>query len=318
MVVCSITLLVCIDISAATWSPSRGGSTILEPLPPQELEERQCVRHEHEQRRLEQTKRHLTKAKINLNTMFHSLRHTSEINLKLLQGVKYWGGHRKHPKQDHQHIELHENGCENLPVNVHPSRHWQAPIRASSDRFVEEAESLFHAKIPRHQSTLTSDWKGNEQQLHNDEWIRYWGPDLLQYLENVVDLLGMNKNDVEIVVAMIYMDRACSVETPRSNGVPACPFCAPRTIHRLSLAALVIARQALREESEHIDLRENEEMYIRLSSSLGIPLSQLEIKEMVEWMRYALGDDGLFVTSEEMRTWTCSLETIFSSSYPKN
>jgi len=45
---------------------------------------------------------------------------------------------------------------------------------------------------------------------------------------------------------MIYLDCACTVETPRSNGVPSCPFCAPRMVHRLSLAALLVALRAVR------------------------------------------------------------------------
>ena len=129
-----------------------------------------------------------------------------------------------------------------------------------------------------------------------------------------MDMLGMDKNGLEIIVAMIYIDRACSVETPRSNGVPSLPYCTPRTVHRLSLAALVISNQAVRGKPEHIDIGEDEEMYVRLSLSLGIPLQQLEIKEMVQWMRSALGDNRLFVTSEEITAWSRSLEAIFSSS----
>jgi len=84
----------------------------------------------------------------------------------------------------------------------------------------------------------------------------YWGPDLLPYLEHIAEILHMgnsngndNGNDkssseVEFLLAMIYLDRACSLETPRSNGVPPCPFCGPRTVQRLGLAALVVAKRA--------------------------------------------------------------------------
>ena len=114
---------------------------------------------------------------------------------------------------------------------------------------------------------------------------------------------------------MIYMDRACSVETSRSNGVPSCPFCTPRTVHRLSLAAFIISLQAVRGQDGGGGEQQLEQQYQQLqllSVSLGIPLLQLQ--QMVEWMRSALGDSGLFVTMEEMISWNRSLEIIFSSS----
>jgi len=101
------------------------------------------------------------------------------------------------------------------------------------------------------------------------------------------------------------MDRACSVETSRSNDIPSCPFCTPRTVHRLSLAAFIISLQAVcgGEQQQQLQL---------LSVSLGIPLLQLQ--QMVEWMRAALGDGGLLVTMKELISWNRSLEAIFSSS----
>ena len=244
----------------------------------------------------------------------------------------------------HQNQNLHQN---NVPVNVHPSRTWQPPIQPSSGRLLEDEElSLFHAKIPhpRRSSTSSSseivdddnddnDEKEEEQQeeevtkKHDDELydendIRYWGPDILPYLEYICDKLGIDKNGIEVSLAMIYMDRACSVETSRSNGVPACPFCTPRTVHRLSLAAFVISLQAVRGQAggggggggeQHQQQLEQQYQQLQLLSvSLGIPLLQLE--QMVEWMHSALGDSGLFVTMEEMISWNRSLEIIFSSS----
>lgn len=306
----------------------RGGSTILQPPPPppplQQHQESEMLQHQHHHR--QNPPDHHKEApsfipKIKLKHVANALLHTCEWNRRLLQGLKHWGGRHRSSSQSHQYIEdqkqqLHsntnvhdsqQNKYGNLPVNVHPSRAWQPPIQALSGRLLEEEElSLFHAKIPRSQSSSSSDLDEI-----GEDMVRYWGPDLLPYLEHIVDLLGMDKNGVEISLAMIYMDRACSVETPRSNGVPSCPFCSPRTVHRLSLSALMISIQAVRGEPQHLGMTEDE-YYTRLSLSLGIPLLQLQ--QMVEWMRAALGDDGLYVTLEEMRTWSRSLEAIFSSS----
>jgi len=217
----------------------------------------------------------------------------------------------------------------NLPVNVHPSRTWQPPIQASSGRLLEEEElSLFHAKIPERRSSSSqssseidngiekfkeedgynkekeSEEEVTKNELDDDD-IRYWGPDLLPYLEYICDRLGIDNNGVELSLAMIYMDRACSVETSRSNDIPSCPFCTPRTVHRLSLAAFIISLQAVcgGEQQQQLQL---------LSVSLGIPLLQLQ--QMVEWMLAALGDGGLLVTMKELISWNRSLEAIFSSS----
>jgi len=216
-----------------------------------------------------------------------------------------------------------------IPVNGHSSP-WQPPIQASSDRLLEEELSLFHAQIPeprssssqssseidneieklKHGDGYNKDEESEEEVTKHeldddDDDIRYWGPELLPYLEYICDRLGIDKDGVELSLAMIYMDRACSVETSRSNNIQSCPFCTPRTVHRLSLAALIISLEAVcgREQQQQLQL---------LSVSLGIPLLQLQ--QMVEWMRAALGDGGILVTMKELIAWNHSLDAIFSLS----
>ena len=224
-----------------------------------------------------------------------------------------------------------------LPVNVHPSRTWQPSIREFSGRTFEDEElTLFHAKIPRSRSssgeagnttavdtgngnrTDTEPSDGDAEQL--GAGARYWGPDLLPYLEHILhELLGVEKEGSEILLflTMIYLDRACSVETPRTGHlhhgvgpVPPCPFCAPRTVHRLSLSALVVATKAFRRTHHTHDNGDVDAALLsKLSRSLGIPLVQL--RQMVEWMLLALGDDGLYVSMEELRAWSRSWDSFF-------
>ena len=266
-------------------------------------------------------------------------------------------------QQQHHHQTFDAHGYGNIPVNVHPSRTWQPPIEAFSGRDLEEEElTLFHAKIPRTRAESTEIEIDTESETesetetetesgetteeipledHEDRGADYWGPDLLPYLEHIAEILHMdgidngsddsndNSNDksstgVELLLAMIYLDRACSVETPRSNGVPPCPFCGPRTVHRLGLAALVVAKRAMNvnvnvnsssnpssayEYGERE--RDEERMLSKLSTSLGIP--NLQLQQMVEWMVGALGDDGLYVGLEDMRTWSRIWESFVSS-----
>jgi len=234
-----------------------------------------------------------------------------------------------HQQQEQQLVNCHQHYGSH-PVNVHPSRTWQPPIEATSGRSFEEEElTLFHAKKPR--STSLSRSEGAEYETStNDNYIttaidnitattgaereaadaQSWGPDLLPYLKHITELLDIDsdadssqkENGIELFLAMVYLDRACSVETPRSNGVRPCPFCEPRTIHRLGLAAMVVAKKAT-SVGNHYYGEEPEHFWIqKLSSSLGMPQEQLQ--QMVEWMIAALGDDGLYVNQDELRTWS--------------
>lgn len=229
-----------------------------------------------------------------LKHMSMALRVTSEWNRRLTNGVhsfKFW--------QQEQNSFRGGGQQQHTPVNVHPSRPWQNPIPITLNRQEKDELTLFHAKELRKLS--------NGEQLMKG--VARWGPELLPYLEHIVDLMGISPGGVEIPLAMIYLDRACSVETSRSNGVPPVPFCTPRTVHRLTLASIMLATQAVKGTSN----LEMMEFYEKLSS-LGIPENQLE--QMVEWMRESLGDSGLTVTIPQMREWGHHWEsTFFSKQY---
>jgi hypothetical protein len=257
--------------------PARGGS-IMVARPPEEMT--------YEEQPQEETYR---PPQISLEHMSMALRVTSEWNRRLLNGVnhfKVW--------QRKYHSSRAKAEVQHFPVNVHPSRPWYPPIPTSSNQRDDDELTLFHAMAPRISSREDKASKG----------VARWGPELLPYLEHIVELLGISAEGVEIPLAMIYLDRACSVETPRSNGVPPCPFCIPRTVHRLTLASMLLATQAVKGISE----QEMTSLYEKVSS-LGVPGNQLQ--QMVEWMRGALGNAGLAVSTPQMREWGYQWESIF-------
>ena len=246
------------------------------------------------------------------------------------------------------------------PINVHPSRVWHPPIpmtmtaSPSSDVDEETNEELtvFHAKYPATQSTSSSSPTVVSKQC---DGIRKWGPDMEVYLEGLVELFSLNPTTdstktesdgdngggmIELPLAMIYLDRACSVDTPRTlyqgyrqetprdgkiRVVAPCPFCSPRTVHRLALAALLLAIETVRgtqqmEEACQGVIAEVSKLSTvdsRSSPSVSLlppDLTADQLLHMVQWMKAALGDAGQLVSVEEMRAWGDSWESTFGSS----
>lgn len=207
-----------------------------------------------------------------------ALRWTAEINRRLAVGTSSRRG-----------------GADPLiaPILYRDSSSQQTPLirggsaatTMASTATSESPLTLFHAKSPRPGGTGAS----------------RWGPNLEAYLQHVSRQLGLIEDDddndgataVELSLALLYLDRATSAETPRSNGVAACPFLTPRSVHRLALTALLLATQTTRGWPLTYLMERIE--------SLGIPSDQLT--QMLSWMQGALGDPGLFVTPVQLQTW---------------
>jgi hypothetical protein len=308
----------------------RGGSTAVHS-PPDELQKQQYWQQQELNPHYlqEQTQEEIPfhPPVVHLKHVSMALRLTSEWNRRLLEGInrlKSWGRGKRLAFQNHYYKDAathHQQQAPpsgnvvlmdpygDVPINVHPSRTWQPPIQALSSEDEDEELTVFHAKAPGDLSLSKSDDRNaTPQKIGVPRGVCHWGPDLLEYLTLIVEILGVDaEGGVEIPLAMIYIDRACSVETARSNGVAACPFCTPRTVHRLSLVALLIAIEAVHGQQQL------EDAFSKLTS-LGIP--PLELHQMVDWMRAALGDTGPLVTMDQMREWSRSWEAIFSK--PEN
>ena len=222
---------------------------------------------------------------MNLKHITLSLRYASEMNRRLQEA-----SHLKPSihDRDYQPEDIARNSSDPLQmsgggqmVHIHPSQTWQPPIRAS-EKVESEPVTLFHAKTPR--QTGTKVLRGASR----------WGPDLEFYLEHVTKALKVHDNPLVLSLAILYLDRASSVETPRSNGALACPYVTPRTVHRLMLVSLIIATKAVYHT-------------VDLSSIASLGISDVQLEHMESWMRMALGDQGLYVQSEQLQdffnTW---------------
>jgi len=241
-----------------------------------------------------------------IEDMAMALRWTAEMNRRLQNGIQKL-------RSVHRIIEPNEASSVSREPSRDPLRGGQTtPYRiqaaaASSeagDALDTESLTIFHAETPLLENNgISSSRRGAAR----------WGPDLVTYLHNLVSLLGEEEpgaekdsisTRLELMLAMMYMDRACSVDTLRSDGSLPCPFCTPRTVHRLTLAALLVAIQTVRGTDAVND------MYPKVSEVLDIPLIQLH--QMVDWMHHALGDHGVFVEPYEIGEFARVWEARFS------
>jgi hypothetical protein len=263
----------------------------------------------------------------NLEQISLALRLTGELNRRLHAGTRHCKEQEpvqyEHNMNEHGHDEyahrptLHSSriaeplrGGDSAFMNMQDQSQVPPPpppppslylpkIRGTSDTTAATTMPLtvFHAKSPRAFKKGGPPRRGAAR----------WGPDLLTYLRHLAEVMGLSEEEssLEFAMAMIYLDRACSVETDRNNGMLPCPFCTPRTVHRLCLTAMLVATQAVRGTTL-------EEYYPNRLESLGIPLPQLQ--QMVDWMTGALGDLGFFLTPGQMAEWRNMWEYKFPSS----
>lgn len=161
-----------------------------------------------------------------------------------------------------------------------------------------EARTIFHAKNSRPESAEGLSLFGTER----------WGPSLQEFTQQLVDMLELSQEQSSVVLAlaMIYLDRASSVETSRSSGLPPCPFCSCQTVHSLLLSAACTAARVA--GGRPVELSDEQ------LGMLGI--TARDISEMMAWMEGALGDLGYFVSMEEMQKFKTHWERAFLERQP--
>lgn len=175
------------------------------------------------------------------------------------------------------------------PSRLEASTHLVAPIYDEATHAMRGGESseaasslpltLFHAKSPRRQG---------------GRGAGRWGPELKRYVERICRQLDLsNEGAVELSLALMYLDRASSPETPRSNGAIPVPFLQPRTVHRVVLTALLLAAHTTHGVPLPVLMERVEDF--------GVPPDQLA--QMIQWMHLALGDPGYFVATDSIQRW---------------
>eukprot|EP00977_Amphora_coffeiformis_P001928 scaffold370_cov176-Amphora_coffeaeformis.AAC.5 len=191
---------------------------------------------------------------ISAQDMAIALRWTGEVNRRLQEGTRY----------------------EEVSTRLVPPLH--DDMRGGESAPAPSPLTLFHATSPR----------------PNGNGSSRWGPDLEAYVENICRQLNLPPDaSAELSLALMYLDRASSAETPRSNGVPPVPYLQPRTVHRVVLAALLLAVHTTQGWPLPVLMERVE--------SLGVRPDQLA--QILQWMHGALGDPGYFIADYSIQAW---------------
>lgn len=157
----------------------------------------------------------------------------------------------------------------------------------------------------------------------NKVGVERWGPELsiyLRELQNALDCSPMCK-----VYALIYLDRACSMETRRN--AEKCPFLVPRTVHRLLLTAMVMAAKATDPEtiikSNALGCDQYTSSNKRYAEKLrAFGITEKNLAGMEAHMLAAMGEERTFVQDYQVRdcfrTWANAISTFSSSHHNVN
>jgi len=241
---------------------------------------------------------------VDYNTIALALRMTCELNRQLCRGTDgatCAGGHCELVTDDGDNVYGSD-------VHVHPSQTWFHPIRRSvTTNNGEERTPLtvFHAQAPspsssRSSSSSSSSGGGGGSRKKRKAvttGISRWGPDLASYLKHIQKILKCPP--ITFALALVYLDRACSAETQRlfipdehhnsaAFASGPCPHLVPRTVHRLVLAAMILASKVTKDEQT-----DNNNDNDNIAKAFGI--SPQSLTTMEQWMLTALGELGTWV-----------------------
>jgi len=215
--------------------------------------------------------------------------------------VHFHGGHQdiqeaQPPSYYNEEEEYNGGGSyEEAMVHVHPSQTWSPPIsRLSWQEQQQEGDPLltvFHAKSPREGAS----------------GVLRWGPDLEAFIHSLFhqcfQISSLESQSTLLTMAMIYLDRACSVETIRRSSDGGCPYLTPRTVHRLVLTAMTLAQRTLYHGTEQSSIRSC------IEQTFGI--SPTELHSMEYLMISALGDYGTDIPNEQYHQFTHQFQHTF-------
>ncbi len=154
---------------------------------------------------------------------------------------------------------------------------------------------------------------------------------LSTYIQSISKILGYETNPIIPALALIYLDRACSIETSthRIHGMTndndinrkRCPYITPNTTHKLYLTAIVLACRTVRNQySTSMNHGFHDEYTMQYSTLLqnnhellcGMNVTYIELGSWLNYMVSSLGSDhGLIISSDEVNLFLRRWKNLF-------
>ena len=139
-------------------------------------------------------------------------------------------------------------------------------------------------------------------------------------------MLGYENDPYVVAITLVYLDRACSLETFRpvepytGDQSPSCPHLSAANVHKLYLAANILALRTYRNELPPMLGRGafNDDItrhYWRMLHNSGDEtvkdVSEFELGTLLEWMVGSMGSAGLAVQVEEVDSFIENWKSLF-------
>lgn len=149
---------------------------------------------------------------------------------------------------------------------------------------------------------------------------------LIDYLRGLYDIFKYDSDPYVVAITLVYLDRACSLEKFRpvdpytGDQSPSCPHLSAANVHKLYLAANVLALRTYRNElpvmfgrgAFNDDITRYYWGMIHNSGDEALEaISEFELGNLLEWMVGSLGSEGLAVEVEEVDKFIENWKNLF-------
>ena len=238
-----------------------------------------------------------------------ALRLTCEMNQRLVRGISSL------PDEIHSLITVppsHE--LEGGLVHVHPSQAWERPIASHRSQAMTPPPKSQHADSNYNHLFLTPSTTKAISILKQPS-------NLSHYISTVTQSLSLESSpSLPLIqaIALLYLDRACSVETTRAEPNAKCPFVTLENVTLLYQTALVLACRTVRDELPFATIRggghfhdEVTAKYAHFLSLGGIDVTARQLGDRLDFMSRCLGSEGFAIHSMQVDTLLSNWKHVF-------
>ena len=193
-------------------------------------------------------------------------------------------------------------------VHVHPSQAWERPIASHRSQAMT---------TPSPQQQQRHYFKATAQDLFVSSSTVLKQPcHLSQYISTLTESLGLESSSrltLIQAIALLYLDRACSVETTRVIEMK-CPFCTLENVSLLYQTAFIMACRTVQDELPFSSIRggvggvgsgfhdEVTAKYAHWLSLGGMDVTARHLGDRLEFMSRCLGSEGFAIHSKQVDT----------------